>query len=107
MLSTGDPGKKNRKIAIKRKVVTNSSGDVTETYATVATVWADFRPMRMDERFVSDARHSVRVGNFRIYHLDDLDPTMVLEFDGRTWKILGIAEVGYRAELDVTAEAVY
>jgi SPP1 family predicted phage head-tail adaptor len=103
----GDPGRKNRLVTIKRKVLTNTGGDVAETYATVAKVWADFRPLRMDERFTSDARHSARVGNFRVYHRDDLTPDMVIEWDARTWRILGLAEVGYRDELDVTAEAVY
>jgi SPP1 family predicted phage head-tail adaptor len=103
----GDPGKKNRKVTIKRKVLTNTNGDVVETYSTVAQVWADFRPLRMDERFTSDAKHSVRAGNFRIYWRDDLEPTMVIEWDGRTWNIIGIAEVGYQDELDITAEAVY
>jgi hypothetical protein len=104
---SGDPGRKNRKITIKRRVVTNTLGDVVETYTTHATVWADFRPLRMDERFTSDARHSVRAGSFRIYHRDDLDPTMIIEWDGKQWRILGFAEVGYRDELDITAEAVY
>lgn len=107
MIEAGDPGKKNRKITLKARTVVNTKGDVVETYTTVATVWADFRPVRMDERFVADARHSVRAGNFRIYHRDDINPEMVIGFDGFDWRITGIAEVGYRSEMDLTAEAVY
>src|SRR5690349_10235123 len=103
----GDPGKKNRKITIRRVTEVNTNGSLEKTYATLATVWADFRPLRMDERFASDARHSVRAGNFRIYHRDDIAPEMVIGFDGLNWRILGIAEVGYREELDVTAEVIY
>lgn len=103
----GDPGKKDRLITIKRKALANAGGDLTETFTTVARVWASFRPLRMDERFTSDARHSVRAGNFRVHHRDDLTPDMVIDWDGRTWRILGLAEVGYRDELDITAEAVY
>jgi len=102
-----DPGKKNRLIAIKRKVSTNTGGDVVTTYATVATVWAEFRPLRTGERFASDATHSVRAGNFVIYHRDGLDPTMVIEWDGVVWEIKGIEEYGYRDELGLNAEAVY
>jgi SPP1 family predicted phage head-tail adaptor len=100
-------GAKNKLITLKRVVVTNPGGTVTETLTTVARVWASHRPLRMDERFTSDARHSVRVANFRIYHRDDLDPNMVIEWDARTWRIVGIAEVGHRSEQEITAEAVY
>jgi SPP1 family predicted phage head-tail adaptor len=100
-------GAKDKRILLKRKVTTNTGGDVVETFQTVAPVWASHRPLRMDERFTSDARHSVRVANFRIYHRDDLDPNMVIEWDSRTWRIVGIAEVGHRSEQEITAEAVY
>ncbi|MBX9580481.1 MAG: head-tail adaptor protein [Gemmataceae bacterium] len=103
----GDPGKKNKLITLKRKVPANPGGDLDYTYQTVARVWADFRPLRMDERFTSDARHTARVGNFRVYWRDDLTPDLVIEWDGRTWNVLGIAEVGHRDEVDLTAEAVY
>ena len=103
----GDPGRKNRKITIQRVTEVNTSGSLEPRYSTVASVWADFRPLRMDERHESAAKHSVRTGNFRIYFRDDLDPNMVISFDGLRWRITGIAEVGYRDELDITAEAVY
>jgi SPP1 family predicted phage head-tail adaptor len=103
----GDPGKKNRKISLKSKTITNTGGDAVESLTVFAYAYADFRPVRMDERFASDARHSIRAGNFRIYYRDDITPDMVIGFDGLDWRILGIAEVGYRDELDITAEAVY
>lgn len=104
----GDPGKKNRKITIQRVTQVNTNGSLGEpTYTTLASVWAEFRPLRMDERFTSDARHSVRAGNFRIYYRSDITPDMVISWDSKTWRILGIAEVGYRDELDLTAEAIY
>lgn len=103
----GNPGKKDRKITLKTPTVTSTGGDVVTTYSTLATVWADYRPVRMDERHVSAAKHSVRAGNFRIYHRDDVTPNLVIGFDGRDWRVTGIAEVGYRDELDITAEAVY
>jgi SPP1 family predicted phage head-tail adaptor len=103
----GDPGKKNRLITLKSVTETNTSGSLDKTYATVARVWADFRPLRMDERNQSAAKHSLRTGNFRIYWRDDITPTMVIVWDNQTWRITGIAEVGYQDELDVTAEVVY
>jgi SPP1 family predicted phage head-tail adaptor len=103
----GDPGRKNRLITLQSVTETNTSGSLEKAYTTVARVWADFRPLRMDERNVSAAKHSIRAGNFRIYHRDDIDPNMTISWDGKTWRITGIAEVGYRDELDITAEVVY
>lgn len=102
-----NPGVKNRRIVLKAPVVVNTLGDVTVTYNEVATVWADERPMRMDERFSSDARHSMRVSNFRIWFRFDVTPEMVIFYAGRDWRITGIAEIGLREELEITAEAVY
>lgn len=102
-----DPGQKTKKIQLKRPTTVNTNGDAVTTFATFASVWASFRPLRMDERYVSDGRHSLRVGNFRIYFRDDVTPDMVVGYDGLDWRVTGIAEVGEREELDVTAEAVY
>ncbi len=85
----------------------NTLGDVVTTYQELATVWADERPMRMDERFTSDARHSMKVSNFRIWFRADVTPEMVISYAGRDWRITGIAEIGLREELELTAEAVY
>jgi SPP1 family predicted phage head-tail adaptor len=104
---TGDPGSKDRKIVIQQRTDTNTNGDVVTTWATLATVWADVRPLRMSERYSSEAKHSERVNNFRIYFRSDVTPTMRISYDGLYWRITGIAEVNYRDELDITAEAIY
>ena len=102
----GNPGKKNRLIAFERPTVTNALGDVTKTWAKVASVWAEERPLRMDERFVSEAKHSVRVSNFRIYFRSDITELMEIVYAGRRWRIVGINPVDpLDQELDVTGEA--
>ena len=101
-------GRMDRKIVLKRPDVQNTLGDVTtKPLLTVATVWADVRPMSASERFRSDALHSVRVSNFRIWHRNDVTPDMLIQYEGLDWRITGIAEIGYREGLDITAEAVY
>jgi len=102
-----NPGKKNRKIVIQTRTVVNTLGDVVSTWTTLAAVWAEERPLRMDERYQSDAKHSVRVSNFRVWYRADVGPEMQIAYDGRTWRITGIAEIGNREELDITAEVVY
>jgi SPP1 family predicted phage head-tail adaptor len=102
-----NPGKKNRKITILQRTVTNSLGDAVSGWSTLASVWAEERPLRMDERFQSDSLHSVRVSNFRIWYRDDVGPEMQLSYAGLNWKITGLAELGFKEELDITAEVVY
>jgi SPP1 family predicted phage head-tail adaptor len=102
-----NPGKKNRKITIQTPTVTNVLGEVTTTWSTLASVWAEERPMRMDERFQSAGTHSVRVSNFRVWYRNDITPTMQIVYDGKTWQITGLAEIGNWEELDITAEVVY
>ena len=101
------PGQLNRRITLKRPTLTNTSGDAVSTLQVVDTVWCDVRPMRVDERFQSSALHSVRTSNFRIYYRSDVTPDMLLGYDGLDWKIVGVAELGFRDGLDITAEAVY
>ena len=103
----GNPGKKNKKITIKRRIVTNTLGDAVSSWVNLASVWADERPLRMDERFQSDAKYSVRVSNFRIYYRADVTPDMQIIHDGLTWRITGIAEIGYREEMELTCEVFY
>lgn len=102
-----NPGTKNRRITLRAPLIVNTLGDVTVSFQDVATVWADERPMRMDERFSSDANHSVKVSNFRIWYRSDVTPEMVIFYAGREWNITGIAEIGLREELELTAEATY
>ena len=102
-----NPGKKNRKIILQSRTVTNTLGDAVSTWTTLATVWAEERPLRMDERFSADATHSVRVSNFRIWYRDDVGPEMQISYAGLLWRITGLAELGNREELDITVEAIY
>lgn len=102
------PGKLDRRITIEQVTLAqNAMGEPVETWAPFAEVWTDVRPMTATERFESDARHSARVSNFRIRYLTGIDPTMRISYEGLSWRILGIAELGRREGLDVTAEVVY
>jgi SPP1 family predicted phage head-tail adaptor len=103
----GNPGAKNRLITIQERTTVNTDGDANSTWTTLCRVWANERPMRMDERYATEAKHSIRVSNFRVYFRDDISPEMQISYAGLTWRITGLAEVGYREELDITAEAVY
>lgn len=101
-----NPGRKNRKILVRKPVVTNDRGEVTVTHEDFLTLWAEERPMRMEERYQAQARHTMRVSNFRVWFRSDITQEMVIAHEGRLWRVTGLAEVGNREELDITAEAV-
>jgi len=102
-------GKLDREIVIQRQAGTtqSASGKPVESWVTFASVWASVVPLSATERFRSDAKHSVRVSSFSIRWLDGVLPTMRIVYEGLNWRILGIAELGRRDGLEITAEAVY
>jgi SPP1 family predicted phage head-tail adaptor len=102
-----NPGRKDRFITIQERITVNDNGDVNSTWRNLCKVWASEKPMKMDERYATEAKHSMRVSNFRIYYRDDVGPEMQIVYNGLTWRITGLAEIGYKEELDITAEAVY
>lgn len=102
------PGRLDREIVIESATLSaNSIGEMVETWATFASVWAQVAPLSAGERFRSEARHSARVSVFTIRYLDGLLPTMRIKYENLFWRILGIAEVGRRHWLEITAEVVY
>jgi SPP1 family predicted phage head-tail adaptor len=102
------PGKLDRKIRIEVNVPTrNAAGESVPNWQCFHACWADVRPMRADERHQADARHSVRVSNFRVRYKAGVLPDMRVVYESLNWRITGIAEVGRREGLDITAEAIY
>lgn len=101
-------GKLDREIVIESATSTvNAIGEPVETWATFASVWAEVKPLSASERFRSEARHSARVSTFSIRWLAGVLPTMRIKYENLYWRILGIAELGRRDGLEITAEVVY
>lgn len=100
----------DRRLEIQRKVVTLSgSGAPIETWSTLATVWAQKLPDRGQERHATRQLIGTAVMMFRMRWRADLALTVQdrLVFDGKTWDIHDIREIGRRlfAEIDATARA--
>lgn len=103
-------GKLDRRLIIQRKSITYSdSGEPIETWATLATVWAQARPNRGDERFSVRQLVGTAVMTFLIRYRSDLALTVEdrLSYDGKTWDIADLRELGRRVgtEIDATARA--
>jgi SPP1 family predicted phage head-tail adaptor len=103
-------GKLDRRITIQRKSVTESgSGEPIETWADLATVWAQARPLRGDERFATRQLVGTAVMTFHIRYRGDLAITVKdrISYDGKLWDILDVREVGRHVvtEIDTKARA--
>lgn len=103
-------GKLDRRLQIFRKSVAESdSGEPVETWALLATVWAQQRPNRGAERFTARQLVGEAVMTFHIRYRADLAMTVQdrLEYEGKVWDIEDIRELGRRVgtEIDATARA--
>jgi SPP1 family predicted phage head-tail adaptor len=102
-------GKLDRRITIERKTVTLSDrGQETLTWSTLATVWAEKRENTGSERFAREQIVGATLVTFRIRWSDAVSAVTVEDrvgFDGRTFEIMAVREIGRRegVELDCTA----
>jgi SPP1 family predicted phage head-tail adaptor len=100
-------GKRDREITIEQLTPSQSgAGAPTLTPSTFAACRAAVTPMSASERFRSAAKHSARVSVFNVRYVPGVTPDMQIAYEGLKWQILGIEEVGRRAELNITAEAI-
>ena len=100
-------GEMDRRIVIEQNTpVADATGDPVDSWATLATVWADLRNIRGAETFDDDREQASRQTTFRIRWRSDIDDTKLrINYDGRIWDIISISEIGRQAGLDIRAEA--
>lgn len=101
-------GKLDRRVTIQRKTVTESgSGEPIEAWNDLATVWAQARPNRGDERFSTMQVVGSAVTTFVVRFRADLAVTVLdrLGYDGKTWDILDVRELGRREGWEIDAKA--
>lgn len=104
-----DAGRLDRRIVLKtRKSGTNALGEPVDEWRTVATVWASVVPVSDGERWRAGETLASRLSRFTVRYSEAtaaLDPRDQIEYDGRTWDIQGIKEIGRREMLEITAAA--
>ena len=81
---------------------------VGETWADLATVWAEMMPLSDGERVKAAEVSAEITTRFRILWsstVSTVNPKDRLTFDGKTWDIWGVKEIGFRDGIEITAAA--
>lgn len=104
-------GKMDRQIVLQRKTtVKDSIGYPVETWATLATVWADVRPVSGREALGSGEALGRLLGSqtaqMFIHFYSGLTTADRISYDGKTWEIRYIREVGRGEMTEIVAEVI-
>ena len=92
-------GKMDRRITLQRKSSSQDSfGEAIDTWADISTVWAEVVPVSGNERFVSQQVIAEADTLFKIRYMSGLTPLDRVVYDGRTYDVKGVIEIGRRRE---------
>lgn len=83
----------------------NGYGEVTPTFATLATVRAARRELQGEERFRAQQLDARITCEYEIYYREDVTPRNRLVDDGVTYDILSVIQIGRRRGLRLLAMA--
>ncbi len=101
--------KLDRRIILQRFTSTvDAYNEPVKTWATLATRWASYEPLSDGERFRAGETAADASARFVIRWSDavsDLNPKDRLTFEGVTYQILRVKEVGRREGLEITTSA--
>lgn len=103
-------GKRDRRITIQRATITQDpgSGENVETWATLATVWAEVVQVSDGERVRAAEVAASITTRFRILYsatVADVNPKDRISYGGRTFDVWGVKEIGFREGMEITAAA--
>lgn len=100
-------GKLDRRIVLQRATTAKDSfGQAIQTFATLATVWASFTPVSDAEKERANEIHSELMCRFVIRWAlawADLNTKDQVVFDGRSYNIQGVKEIGRHFGFEITA----
>lgn len=105
-----ESAKLDRKITLERFMSTQDpdSGADVQNWATLATVWASKRDVSDSERVAAAEVQADITTRFQIRwdsSWADLNPLDRLVYDGRTYDISAVKEIGRREGMEITAAA--
>ena len=99
-------GALDRRITIERPAeVQDAAGQPVPGWDLVAERWAQKRDVRGRERFAAEQTIGEETAVFVIRWLAGIDATMRVVHDGKVYDIQGLAEIGTRDGLEITATA--
>ena len=100
-------GALDTQVEIRRRVLVqdDETGEATEAFEPLATVWAQVLPVRGSEPFAASQRFAEAETRFRIRWRGDVSPLDEIRHDGRDWEVLAVIQFGGRREgLDLVAK---
>jgi SPP1 family predicted phage head-tail adaptor len=101
-----DPGRLDRRITILQRGSTSDDWNQSaNSYTTLATVWAEVREQGATEREEVDQTVTVATKLFIIRYRADITTLHRITYNSDTYDITGLAEVGRREGLRITAVA--
>ena len=88
------------------KITRDRFGSEVATWATFSEEWAHVNQTGISEKFENDSNLTVakRTARFTIVWRQGVNKLMRIIYDGLVWDIEGIAEIGRRRELEITAQ---
>jgi SPP1 family predicted phage head-tail adaptor len=102
-------GALDRRIVIERVTITpDEFNGATETWATLATVWASKSDVKDGERMRAGSVSSEITTRFRIRYsttVADVSPKDRIQFDGLVFDIVAVKEINRREGIEITAAA--
>ena len=102
-----DAGKLDRKITLQRFTETRDEyNEPVQLWATLATRSASYEPMSDGERFRAGETAANASARFVIRWssaVATLNPKDRLQYEGETWQIMHVKEIGRREGLEITA----
>ena len=99
-------GRLDRRITLQRKTVTQDEyGQEIETWTDLATVWAEKRDMKGSERWQAQQKVAEVETTWRIRWRDGITPLDRLLDGDQVYDVTGVAEIGRREGLEITASA--
>lgn len=102
-------GRMDRRITIQRATETRDDfNNVVKTWSTLKTVWAEKRDVSDSERISSQEVGADITTRFWIEwyrDLEDLNPKDQLVYNGNTYRITAVKEMGRKQGMEITASA--
>lgn len=102
-------GKLDRRIALQRFTATRDAlNNPVDAWLLLATVWASKLDVRDSERFAAKEVGAEIGTRFQLRYsatVADLNPKDRISYNGRTYDIVGVKEIGRREGLEITAIA--
>jgi SPP1 family predicted phage head-tail adaptor len=104
-----EAGRLDRRVTLRRATAApDAFNEPVQTWADLATVWAEARPISDRERIAAAETAATVTHRFTIRWADglaDLSPRDRLIFEAREFDISAVKEIGRRDGLEITASA--